>query len=74
MGHLLVRSGRIADGTGGPAFEGDVRVRGGVIVEVGHMLTADGDPVLDADGAYVTPGFIHVQICTTTGRCGGTGV
>ena len=61
MGDLLVRSGRIVDGTGVQPSRVTCVSRGGVIVEVGHMLTADGDPVLDADGAYVTPGFIDVH-------------
>ena len=39
----------------------DVRIRDGVIVEVAPGLHPDGEPVLDADGASVTPGFIDVH-------------
>ena len=35
MGDVLVRGGTIVDGTGGPRAAGDVRVRDGVIAEVG---------------------------------------
>ena len=58
MGDLLVRGGTIVDGTGGPSRAGDVRVRDGLIVEVGPGLAPDGEPELDASGALVTPGLI----------------
>jgi N-acyl-D-aspartate/D-glutamate deacylase len=61
MGDLLVRGGRVIDGTGAPAARADVRVRGGVIVEVGPSLSSDGERALDADGAFVTPGFIDIH-------------
>jgi N-acyl-D-amino-acid deacylase len=61
MADLLVRGGQVLDGTGRPSFDGDVRVRDGVIAEVGARLEPDGEEILDADGAYVTPGFIDVH-------------
>ena len=33
---LLVKNGRIVDGSGMPSFRGDVAVSGGKIVELGH--------------------------------------
>jgi N-acyl-D-amino-acid deacylase len=59
MRDLLVRGGCVVDGTGGPAREEDVRVSGGVIVEVGPGLSPAGEREIDASGAYVTPGFIE---------------
>jgi N-acyl-D-amino-acid deacylase len=56
--HLLVRGGDVVDGTGGPRVRADVRVRAGVIVEVGPHLEPQGEPEIDATGAVVTPGFI----------------
>src|SRR5258708_21899603 len=56
---LLVRGGTLVDGTGAPAVPADVRVRGGRITEVGPGLTVEGEPVIDAGGAYVTPGFVE---------------
>jgi N-acyl-D-amino-acid deacylase len=61
MADLLVRGGRVIDGTGAPAAPADVRVRDGVIVEVGASLDNDGEAQFDADGAYVTPGFIDIH-------------
>ena len=61
MADLLVRRGRVIDGTGAPAAPADVRVRDGVIVEVGASLDNQGEAEFDADGAYVTPGFIDIH-------------
>ena len=56
---LLVRGGSVIDGTGAPSRPGDVRVREGVIAEVGPGLRSEGETVIDADGAVVAPGFIE---------------
>jgi N-acyl-D-amino-acid deacylase len=57
-GDLLVRGGTLVDGTGAPRRPADVRVRGGVIVEVESNLAPDGETVVDAHDAFVAPGFI----------------
>jgi len=54
---LVVRGATIVDGTGGPARDGDVAVRDGVIVEVGRVAGSGGEEV-DARGLVVAPGFI----------------
>ena len=55
MAHdLVIRGGTIVDGTGADRFSGDVAIDGGQIAAVGGRL--DGDRVIDADGAIVTPG------------------
>jgi N-acyl-D-amino-acid deacylase len=56
---LLVRGGSVIDGTGAPAFPGDVRVRAGRVVEIGQGLRPEGEPEIDAAGAVVAPGFIE---------------
>src|ERR1700677_934978 len=61
MGDLLVRGGTVVDGAGSPAVREDVRVHDGRIVEVAANLRAEGEEVLDAGGAYVTPGFIDIH-------------
>ncbi len=58
MADLLVAGGTVVDGSGGPSTRADVRVRDGRIAEIGPRLTADGERVIDAAGALVTPGFI----------------
>jgi N-acyl-D-aspartate/D-glutamate deacylase len=57
-GDLLVRGGTVVDGTGAPGRRADVRVRDGVIAEVGVQLAPDGEAEIDAGGAVVAPGFI----------------
>jgi N-acyl-D-amino-acid deacylase len=54
---LLVKNGRIVDGSGMPAFVGDVAVRHGKIVEVGK-LSGQATRTIDAAGLVVAPGFI----------------
>ena len=61
MDDLLVRGGRVVDGTGAPAVDADVRVRSGRIVEIGSSLESEGEAILDAEGATVAPGFIDVH-------------
>ncbi len=61
MGDLLIRGGNVVDGTGSPARTGDVRIRDGVVTEIGVGLQPDGERVIDASGAYVAPGFIDVH-------------
>ncbi|MFM7028227.1 MAG: N-acyl-D-amino-acid deacylase family protein [Chakrabartia sp.] len=59
MSDLLIKHGTVVDGTGAPAFAADVRVKDGVIAEVGPNLAPAGERVVDASGCYVTPGFIE---------------
>ncbi len=57
---LVIRNGRVADGTGNPAFRADVAVRAGRIAAVGRV-TETGFHELDASGCIVAPGFIDVH-------------
>ena len=54
---LLIRNGRIVDGSGMPAFKGDLAVKDGIIVEIGKINGAAARTI-DADGLAVSPGFI----------------
>ena len=58
MSNLLVKNGVLIDGTGSPGRRADVRIRGGLVAEVGPDLVPDGEEVYDAAGATVCPGFI----------------
>jgi N-acyl-D-amino-acid deacylase len=58
-GDLLLRRGTVVDGTGAAPVRADVRTRNGRIIEVGSELRPDSESVIDASGAYVTPGFIE---------------
>lgn len=58
---LLVRGGRVVDGTGSPARPADVAIRDGRIVSVGPSGPVDAAVVIDAAGRVVAPGFIDVH-------------
>jgi len=57
---LLLRGGRVADGTGNPAVLADVAVKGGRIAAVGRV-TGTAKRVMDVKGLVVAPGFIDVH-------------
>jgi N-acyl-D-amino-acid deacylase len=57
---LVLRGGRVVDGTGNPAFAADVAVKDGRVAAVGRIPAGSG-PELDARGMVVAPGFIDVH-------------
>lgn len=57
MYDLVIRNGRIIDGTGSPAFLGDIAVTDGKITKIAKEVGA-GCKEIDAAGLTVTPGFI----------------
>ena len=58
---LLIRAATVVDGSGLPAYTADVEVRDGRIARVGHLPGAEAEREIDADGLYVTPGFVDVH-------------
>jgi N-acyl-D-amino-acid deacylase len=58
---LILRGGRIADGSGNPWFHGDVAVRGGRIAAVGRLPHQESRRTLDCRGLVVAPGFIDIH-------------
>ena len=60
MYDLLIRNGRIVDGTGNPWYRGDIGVKDGSIAGIGR-IEAKAEQVIDAEGLYVSPGFIDVH-------------
>lgn len=58
----LVRGAVVYDGTGSPGRVADVRVTGERITEVGTGLEPrPGEPVLEARGLALAPGFIDMH-------------
>ena len=58
---VLTKNARIIDGTGRPAFNGDVRIKNGKIVKIGKVKASSGDEVIDASGLVLAPGFIDIH-------------
>jgi N-acyl-D-amino-acid deacylase len=59
---FLIKNGTIVDGTGAPTYKGDIRVRDGLIAEIGPDLVPETrERVVDATGCYVAPGFLEVH-------------
>ncbi|PZN92615.1 MAG: amidohydrolase [Alphaproteobacteria bacterium] len=60
MHDMVIRGGTIVDGTGAPAFTGDIAIDGGLISAVG-TVTARGREEIDATGLTVAPGFVDIH-------------
>jgi len=58
---LLIRNGRIVDGTGSPWYRGDLAVRGDTIARIAPRIDAPAARVVDAGGRVVAPGFIDLH-------------
>ncbi len=61
MAHdLVIRNGRIVDGTGAEGYTGDLAIDGDTISQVGEVKDR-GTREIDADGHAVTPGFVDLH-------------
>ena len=58
---LVIRGGRIFDGTGAPASDGDVCIRGERVVSIGERHGESAARIIDVDGLAIAPGFIDVH-------------
>ena len=59
---LLIRGGRIVDGTGNPSFIGDIAIRNQQIVAMGHLGSSTAGRTIDVTGLTVAPGFIDTPM------------
>jgi len=57
---VVIRGGRVVDGTRMPSFIGDVAIKDGKIADVGNVL-GKGREELDAKGLVVAPGFVDIH-------------
>ncbi|MEP7198257.1 MAG: D-aminoacylase, partial [Chloroflexota bacterium] len=58
---LVIRGGKILDGTGAPARDGDVCIRGERIAYIGERHGEAAARIMDVDGLTIAPGFIDVH-------------
>ena len=67
---LLIRNGRVLDGTGNPWLAADLGITGDRIVALGRLDNATAARTIDATGLTITPGFIDVHSHASTGLAG----
>src|SRR5438128_6820790 len=58
---LIIRNGRVLDGSGNPWYRADVGVRGDTIARIALSMTAPATRTIDAGGQIVAPGFIDIH-------------
>ena len=57
---VLIRKGKIIDGTGKTSFIGDLGINGDTIAVIGNLENDIGLHEIDAKGLVVAPGFINM--------------
>jgi N-acyl-D-amino-acid deacylase len=57
---VVIRNGRIVDGSGNPWISGDIAIRGNRIAAIGKIDDARAKRVIDAAGLVISPGFIDM--------------
>ena len=58
---IVLKGGRVIDGSGRPAFAADVALRGDTIIAVGNLAGVTADQVIEVPGLVVAPGFIDAH-------------
>ena len=57
----LIKNAILVDGTGTPGIPGDLGIQGGKIAAFGALHAASAAHIVDAHGAYLTPGFLDIH-------------
>jgi N-acyl-D-amino-acid deacylase len=58
---ILIKNGKILDGTGNSWFYGDITVKDGKILKIGKLVNTTANKTIDAKGLIIAPGFIDVH-------------
>ena len=58
---IVLRNGRVCDGTGAPCVPGGIAINGDTIAKVGDLADARGRTDLDVHAQVIAPGFINMM-------------
>lgn len=58
---IIIKNGKIADGSGEKLIEANIYIRDGKIETIGNLTEAVGSQTLDATGLVIAPGFIDMH-------------
>ena len=58
---LILKNGRIIDGSGSPWYRSDVAIRGDLIVKITPVISEPARRVIDVQGEVISPGFIDIH-------------
>lgn len=58
---IVIKNGKILDGTGNPWFRGDIGIKDGEIAKIGDLNKADTNKTIDARDHMICPGFIDMH-------------
>ena len=61
MFELIIRNGKIIDGSAAPQEKGDLAISAGRIVDIGPLENCSAQTEIDAQGLVVCPGFIDMH-------------
>src|SRR5689334_18132665 len=58
---LVLKNGRIVDGTGSPWYRADLAIKGDTIARIAPVIASGTAQVIDVHGAVIAPGFIDIH-------------
>lgn len=61
MYDLIIRNGKVIDGTGSPWYYGDIAIKNRKIVKIGKLTNCHGKEEINAQNQVVSPGFIDMH-------------
>ncbi len=61
MHQIIIKNGKIVDGSGSPWFRGDIAIDGEKITRMGKLENENGELIIDATDKIVSPGFIDIH-------------